>query len=468
MPRSFHQTNLPEPGFETRPPGTQNHAGDGIDSERLPLPPTDDMMQEDPTPPIPDPAMNDSSTNDLPDDQQDPPPGPNFDQDLPLAGPGPSDDPSPSSSDSDSDSDSDEDPPLPDPDEDEDPLLPDPDEDELHLTLEKMKTDQKFIEMAKAATLASQFDPSELLAFRNPQENQFSPSDDQDLHLSIDFYISSLDHSQSQKAYAKSRSNILRHFPASNMLSYDQVKRRVSDLSGIVTWKHDMCFNSCIGFTGPFGELVDCPYCHEPRYDQRELAASGGRRKIPRKAFTTFALGPQIQARWRNAQTAQGMSYRRNKTQEELSLDRDADDYTYDDIFCGSDYLEAVENGDINDHDAVVMLSIDGAQLYRNKKSDCWMYIWIVLDLAPEQRYKIRNILPGGIIPGPGHPKYLDSFLFPGLAHVSALQKEGLRIYDAYRREVFTSLLFMFLVLADAIAMAELSGSVGHHGRRGC
>ena len=322
--------------------------------------------------------------------------------------------------------------------------------------------------MAKAATLASQFSPSELLAFQNPRDDRFSPSDDQDLHLSIDFYISSLDHAQSQKAYTKSRSNILKHFPASNMLSYDQVKRRVSDLSGIVTWKHDMCFNTCIGFTGPFAELEDCPYCHEPRYDQRELEASGGRKKVPRKAFTTFPLGPQIQARWRNYQTAQRMSYRRTKTQEELFLDRDADDYTYDDVFCGSDYLEAVENGVINDHDAIVMLSIDGAQLYRNKKSDCWMYIWIILDLSPEERYKIRNILPGGIIPGPGHPKNLDSFLFPGLAHVSALQKEGLRIYDAYRREVFTSLLFLFLTLADAIAMAELSGSVGHHGRRGC
>ena len=114
------------------------------------------------------------------------------------------------------------------------------------------------------------------------------------------------------------------------------------------------------------------------------------------------------------------------------------------------------------------MLSIDGAQLYRNKKSDCWIYIWLLLDLAPGQRYKIRNILPGGIIPGPGHPKNLDSFLFPGLAHVSALQREGMRVYDSYHRRVVASLVFFLLALADAIAMAELSGSVGHHGRRGC
>ena len=116
----------------------------------------------------------------------------------------------------------------------------------------------------------------------------------------------------------------------------------------------------------------------------------------------------------------------------------------------------------------VLMLSMDGAQLLRNKKSDCWIYIWILLDLAPDQRYKIRNIIPGGVIPGPGKPKDIDSFLFPGLAHVSALQREGLHIWDGYDRVAALSFLFLLLILADAVAMAELTGSVGHHGRKGC
>ena len=164
---------------------------------------------------------------------------------------------------------------------------------------------------------------------------------------------------------------------------------------------------------------------------------------------------------------AQKMSYRRDKTREELDRERD-DTYVFDDVFCGSDYLDAVEKGDIKDDDTVVMLSFDGAQLFRNKKSDCWIYVWIILDLAPDERYKIRNIIPGGIIPGPGHPKNIDSFLFPGLSHVSAIQKEGLKIWDAHRRAAFLSFVFVLLVLADAVAMAEASGSVGHHGRKGC
>jgi hypothetical protein len=188
------------------------------------------------------------------------------------------------------------------------------------------------------------------------------------------------------------------------------------------------------------------------------------------KVFTTFPIGPQLQARWKNPKSAEKMSYRRQKT-EELLRERNGSagiSEIYDDVLSGEAYLSAVEDGSIGEDDTVLMFSMDGAQLYRHKESDCWIYIWIILDLAPDERYKIRNILPGGVIPGPKPPGNVDSFLLPGLAHLSALQKEGLYIWDAYRQRVVLSLLFLLLVLADSIAMAELSGSVGHHGRKGC
>jgi hypothetical protein len=68
---------------------------------------------------------------------------------------------------------------------------------------------------------------------------------------------------------------------------------------------------------------------------------------------------------------------------------------------------------------------MDDAQLYRDKKSDCWIYIWILLDLAPDFHYKKQYVLPGGLIPGPNIPQHVESFL-PGLHHISALQNEGL------------------------------------------
>jgi len=76
----------------------------------------------------------------------------------------------------------------------------------------------------------------------------------------------------------------------------------------------------------------------------------------------------------------------------------------YGDFFDGSDYLDAVGDGNIMSEDVVLMFSIDGAQLYRNKASDCWIYVWVIMDHAPGIRYKKRYILPGGFIGGPNKP----------------------------------------------------------------
>ena len=387
--------------------------------------------------PLPPPLPLDEEgpgNDDPPDDGLDPPPETNEEPDPP------------------SDLDS-EDPPS---DNDDDPSI----------TLEHMKANFRLVQMVREATLETQFSRTELDSFRNPQESQFSLSDDPDLRLSMKFFMSTLDHLTSQRAYADAREDILERYPESGILSYDQVKRRVSNLSGVYTWKHDMCIDSCAAFAGPFAHLDQCPLCGEYRYDQEHLRKS--KKKVPRKVFTTFPLGPQLQARWRNPRMAEKMFYRRNKTRDLLEKRANGENYVYDDIFCGSDYLDAVENGTIMDYDGVVMLSIDGAQLFRNKKSDCWIYIWIILDLSPDERYKIRNILPGGVIPGPKNPKHLDSFLFPGLAHVSAVQKEGLHIWDSLNNVHFECFLFLLLVLTDAVASAQVSGAVGHHGKKGC
>ena len=70
-----------------------------------------------------------------------------------------------------------------------------------------------------------------------------------------------------------------------------------------------MCVRLCIGFTGLYANLESCPKCGEPRYKEKELKESEGECKIPLKVFTTFPVGPQIQARWENARTAEEMLY---------------------------------------------------------------------------------------------------------------------------------------------------------------
>ena len=327
------------------------------------------------------------------------------------------------------------------------------------VVLDDLVDSLKFVEMLEEATLESHLSPKDLDALRNPGPHLSTPSDNEDLLLSVSCFIDLL-HS-SQEAYNNIRDNIQRRDPKVEMLSYHEAKTAVRNLSGIVVLQNDMCVGSCVAFTGPYADLDTCPRCGQSRYDQDKYNASDGAIKIPRRQYSTFPVGPQIQARWKHPETAKKMLYRQERTAA-------GEGDIYDDIFSGEAYLNLVEQGKISGYDTVLMYSIDGAQLYRDKKSECWMYIWILLEMAPDERYKVRNILPGGIIPGPKPPQHLESFLFPGLVHVSALQKEGLRLYDSYSQVFAISLLYILLVLADAVAMAKLTGSVGHHGKKGC
>ena len=159
------------------------------------------------------------------------------------------------------------------------------------------------------------------------------------------------------------RQNIQDCIPDTELLSYYQVEHCAQDLSGLISWEHHMCINTCVGFTGPYADVEECPNCGEPRFDQKELAESEGRRKVPRKVFTTFLVGPQIQARWKNPRTAQDMLYQWERTKDLLRewLDMGKHPGFLDDILCGDAFLTLADDGQINKYDTVLMLSLDGA-----------------------------------------------------------------------------------------------------------
>ncbi|KAF8546051.1 hypothetical protein OG21DRAFT_1427996, partial [Imleria badia] len=183
-----------------------------------------------------------------------------------------------------------------------------------------------------------------------------------------------------------------------------------------------MCPNTCLAFTGPFGDLDECPLCQASQWNQVKLQGTGGRVKVLAQQFTTIPVGPQLQARNRSSASARSMCYLWEKTQElfhDIVATRSPDIPLVNDIVMGWDFLGAVLDSDIKEHDIVLMVSLDGAQLYESKESDCWMYIWIIGNLSPDIHYCKLNVLPGGFIPGPKKPKNVDSFLFPGMHHLA-------------------------------------------------
>lgn len=266
----------------------------------------------------------------------------------------------------------------------------------------------------------------------------------------------------SEATYNAIRSAMLLCYPDDPFLSFDQTKRRVEQLSGVVPISHDMCQDSCVGFTGPLCDLDACPSCGKSRYQPGT--------KDPLRKFISIPLGPVIQALYGSCETAEKMHYRERTTDEilEHAQAHGGSIKEYSDTTCGWDYLEAVKMGKIKKDDVLVQLSIDGAQLYHDKESDCWIFVYVIHNLPPDLRYKKKFVIPAGFVPGPGKPKNMDSFLFATLYHISALQREGLRIWDASTQtHILRSIPFIF-VTADGPAMAMVSGMVGHSGKFGC
>ncbi|EIW51939.1 uncharacterized protein TRAVEDRAFT_136440 [Trametes versicolor FP-101664 SS1] len=331
--------------------------------------------------------------------------------------------------------------------------------------LKDLQLNMEFIELLKTASLAdSGLDPDVLHRILNPPQYPLE-IDDPDVLYSIDLFFATLN--ASEETYEDARQAYIRRHPhdKDKILSYHNVRKKIEELSGVVPHIEHQCIRSCMAYTGPLKLLKECPHCKTPRY---KPSTSG--KEVPRQEFFTILLGFQLNALRRSKEGATASRYlweATKRTLAELGIS-DGVIQVFEDLCHSEEYLEAVDDKRIGPHDSVLQLSIDGAQLYEKKQSDCWIYIWVLYTLDPKTRYKKAHILPGGIIRGPEKPKNLESFLFPGLYHLSALMNDGLPFWDAVDNKVYVDHPFLAWVTADGPAMAQMNGLVGHHGARAC
>ena len=299
----------------------------------------------------------------------------------------------------------------------------------------------------------------------NPPRKRPSLSVDADTRMALELFLNN----PSEKAYKKSCTTILHRHPDDILPSYYKIKCFVADLTGIESVIHHMCVKSCIAYTGPFSDLETCPVCSEPWYNLSGPQSSRRRERKPCQTFHTIPVGPQIQALYQDPKSASHAHYlheERARILSEIKEKQYLDKYS--DVLHGADMIHAFQDGHVGEHDIALMFSIDGAQLYTYKLSACWIYIWVLLNLSPTRRYQKKHVLIGGFIPGPNNPRNFDSFLFPGLGHLAALQRETMMIWDsALQREVH-SRIFLPLITADGPGMMHITGFVGYHGKHGC
>ena len=272
--------------------------------------------------------------------------------------------------------------------------------------------------------------------------------------------------SGSQRMYNAVRHVLRQHRPTPIIIdSYHLVKPKIERVTGVMQISTQMCINSCVAYTGPFKDLDKCPKCRIDRYKENLKT----KKLEPQQQSYTIPLDPQIQALWRTSEGADRMRYRNHKIEEIIQeLNRSGRIPKFEDVFHGTECLDAHRSGKIGPDDVMVMFAVDVAQLYRDKESDCWIGSWVVFALSPDLLYKKRFVLPACFVPGPNKPDNMESFLLPSFRHVSALQKEGLRVYDGHQQCYIISRPFLTFGAADTVALPVLSGSVGHHGNSGC
>lgn len=248
-------------------------------------------------------------------------------------------------------------------------------------------TQQLIHELNKATLDDDKLDPDVINRLRNPITKPVDISDP-DIRLSLDLFIAC--ERASEAIYKAICEAFMRRCPDINILSHYRVKKLVAEISGVVSVLDDMCINSCTAFVGPFANATECPECQEPRY---KVQKSG--KEVPRQHACTIPLGPQLQALRRSPQSAAALTYRDRKTKEILETFRTMPlaDCIYEDIFSGSDLRKLALNPAValSADDITISFSLDGAQLYQNKKSDTWIAIWIINDYDPKTRYKRKH-----------------------------------------------------------------------------
>jgi Transposase family tnp2 len=251
-------------------------------------------------------------------------------------------------------------------------------------------------------------------------------------------------------------------FPGTTIPSAKENRTHAAFLSAFQVQRYDCCINSCCCFVGPNQDIIQCPFCNEPRFN-----ASGH----TRKRYTYIPLIARLVGMYRNKECALQLRYRDNYQPDP--------DGTMKDVMDGTHYKNlrkknVVVDGDVRNHkffsdwhDVALGLSTDGFAPFRRRKQTCWPIITTVYNFPPELRCLRGIIMPLGVIPGPRKPKDFDSYLWPLVDELMRLAV-GVPAFDASTSSAFTLRAYLLYIFGDIPAVSMVMHMKGHNGYRPC
>jgi hypothetical protein len=115
----------------------------------------------------------------------------------------------------------------------------------LNSPIDELRTTMQFIEVLRSATLdSSNMRPEDVERLHAAEPDPLRDAHDKHFVKAFKTFLSTTN--SSQATYHNVRSSMLECYPDDPFLSYDQIKRCIEQLSGMVLIFHDMCEDTCI------------------------------------------------------------------------------------------------------------------------------------------------------------------------------------------------------------------------------
>ncbi|KAH8153286.1 uncharacterized protein LAJ45_02873 [Morchella importuna] len=218
-------------------------------------------------------------------------------------------------------------------------------------------------------------------------------------------------------------------------------RRELGLITEIHHVRYDVCRNNCLCFA-EYPNATNCPICKADRLD-----AKG-------KPYKTFDYIPLI---------------------HRLLLMYSDSEYVRTSVAYKSSFPPANENERESTRDYWDSLLFSTLKSTRDiwtdhrdiGQYDVWPLLLVNLNIPPAERVLKKNLILCGIIPGPGNPKDISSFLRPLVDEFVTLQA-GVKGWDGLRKEAFQLRAHIALISGDTMAMAKLMKWTGPNSYRYC
>lgn len=253
--------------------------------------------------------------------------------------------------------------------------------------------------------------------------------------------------------------------------------------TGFKSQRYDCCRENCVSFSA-YPDLDKCPYpnCGLDRWkpqasgnpvtgdttspsdaedDNSEREASRRKqeeKRIPYKTHVYFPIGHRIQLWY----TSRYLSLLMSTYAEKAVKIRRRD--LISDFWSGDIYQSLVEKQKIfkDPRDLAFCCGYDGTKPFKTRKNRyLWPIILTCLNMPPEIRFKRRNVLVAGFVPGPNNPKEDDSFLRPLIDEFQYLSRIGVKTWDEAEHEHFRAKAHLVMFSTDMPARKKLLRTMG-------